>query len=391
MNSRWELEWRTRARGDDVSSVALWCIGFTGLALEPFWIGGIVDHLGVRASLAGQFGALQLGCTGVVSLLVAPRIGEWSRRRISVIGLAVTFLGSLYVSIFPTVSSVLVSRVLVGLGEGATLAVAHAAIANRRNADRLYAISYLSLMAYAMLLYLTVPLLTERMGIAVIFAVHAIVCIPGVLVAAKLIDARPDNVPQRSTGALARTGIAALAAAAVFYISEGALWAYVERFGVRVGLSPAQVGRAIAFALFLTIGGSFLAYVISTRFGRRGPIVVGILVLSGMSVVLPNARTPFEYVFGVILFQVAGIFVMIYITAFLGSLDSTGRVVAAAPASRGVGNTAGPAIAGVALAAYGYELIGWIALAFYLTALLSFLCVIGRSASGRQSSGIPPN
>jgi predicted MFS family arabinose efflux permease len=212
-----------------------------------------------------------------------------------------------------------------------------------------------------------------------------------VLVAAKLIDVRPDNVPQRSTGALARTGIAALAAAAVFYISEGALWAYVERFGVRVGLSPAQVGRAIAFALFLTIGGSFLAYVISTRFGRRGPIVVGILVLSGMSVVLPNARTPFEYVFGVILFQVAGIFVMIYITAFLGSLDSTGRVVAAAPASRGVGNTAGPAIAGVALAAYGYELIGWIALAFYLTALLSFLCVIGRSASGRQSSGIPPN
>jgi predicted MFS family arabinose efflux permease len=380
-----------RGRRDDAVSVALWCIGFTGLALEPFWIGGIVDHMGVRAGLAGQFGALQLGCTGVVSILVAPRIGDWSRRRISVAGLAVTLLGNLIVSIFPTVSSVLVSRVLVGLGEGATLAVAHAAIANRQNADRLYAISYLSLMAYAMLLYLTVPLLTERVGVIAIFVVHAIVCIPGFMVASVLIDARPDNVPPRSTDALARTGIAALFAAAVFYISEGALWAYVERFGVRVGLSPAQVGRAIAFALFLTIGSSLLAYVVGTRFGRRGPIIVGILVLAGMSVLLPNAHTRLEYVIGVVLFQVAGIFVMIYVTGFLASLDSSGRVVAAAPASRGIGNTVGPAIAGAALAAYGYELIGWIALAFYLTALLSFLCIMRRSASGRLSAGIRPN
>ncbi len=369
--------------GDDAISVILWCIAFTGLAVEPFWIGGIVDHLGVRAGIAGQFGALQLGCTALTSLFVAPQMGRWNRPQVAMVGLATTLLGNLVVSFFPTVSILLVSRILVGLGEGATLAVAHASIANRRNSDRLYAISYLSLMAYAMLLYLTVPLITERVGIVAIFEIHAAVCIPGFAVAARLRYQPEKRSQPRLARPFARTGIAALSASAVFYGAEGALWAYVERFGTKVGLSTAQVGRALAFALLLTIGGSLFAYILGTRFGRRGPIVVGLLILSGMAILLTAAHTPFEYVMGVILFQVVGIFVMIYITGFLALLDSSGRVVAAAPAARGVGNTAGPAIAGWALGGFGYEAIGFVSLAFYLTAMSAFVWLMRKDSAER--------
>jgi predicted MFS family arabinose efflux permease len=100
-----------------------------------------------------------------------------------------------------------------------------------------------------------------------------------------------------------------------------------------------------------------------------------------MAILLTNARTPLEYVAGVILFQVVGIFVMIYVTGLLAALDPAGRIVAAAPASRGIGNTVGPSIAGLALGAFGYQTIGLIALAFYVTALTAFLALMRRNPS----------
>jgi len=369
-------------RSDEIRCVVLWCIGFTGLALEPFWIGGVVDDLRVRAGLAGQLGALQLGCTALMSLAVARRMNVVSHRIVGMLGLTVTLLGSLLVSLMPTVGPLLVSRVLVGVGEGATLAVAHAAMAGRRNSDRLYALSYVALMAYAILLYLTVPLLTPKMGVVAIFAAHAAVCIPGLIVMALWRRGSSGHLlPGRLKRDLARQGMAALAAATVFYAAEGALWAYLERFGTRVGLNTAQIGRVISGALFLTIGTSLVAYAIGTRFGRRLPIVAGLLVLSGMAILLTNARTPFEYVTGVILFQVVGIFVMIYVTGLLAALDPAGRIVAAAPASRGIGNTVGPSIAGLVLGAFGYQTIGVVALAFYVVALTAFLLLMRRGPS----------
>jgi predicted MFS family arabinose efflux permease len=131
-------------------------------------------------------------------------------------------------------------------------------------------------------------------------------------------------------------------------------------------------------ALLLTIATSLAAYAIGTRFGRRLPIASGLIILSCMAILLANAHTPLEYILGVVLFQVVGIFVMIYITGLLAALDPAGRIVAAAPAARGIGNTAGPAIAGFVLGAFGYQTIGLVALAFYLTALTAFLLLMRR-------------
>jgi predicted MFS family arabinose efflux permease len=367
------------SRWDEIRCVLLWCVGFTGLALEPFWIGAVVDGLHVSPGLAGQFGALQLGCTALASLAVAHRIDVLSHRSLGLLGLAFTLSGNLMVSFMPSVESLLVSRILVGVGEGATLAVVHAAMAGRKNSDRLYAISYVALMAYAMILYLALPPFIPKMGVVVIFATHAAVCVPGFVIVFWLRRRSSANsLSGRAKAALGSHALAALAAATVFYGAEGALWAYVERFGTRVGLSTAQIGRVMSCALLLTIATSLAAYAIGTRFGRRLPIASGLIILSCMAILLANAHTPLEYILGVVLFQVVGIFVMIYITGLLAALDPAGRIVAAAPAARGIGNTAGPAIAGFVLGAFGYQTIGLVALAFYLTALTAFLLLMRR-------------
>ncbi len=368
------------------SILIIWCIGFTGLAVEPFWVGAIVDSYGLTTAQSGRIGAVQIGFTALSSLALAPRMGVLNRRTISIVGIVLIIIGNVVSAMWINVPVFVTSRALAGLGDGAILAAVHAAVAGTQKPDRVLALSYVALMSFAMIVYLILAALVESYGPPSIFVLVTVITIIGIPVL-RWLPATVGEPPPKSDARSPVNWIVvfSLLGTGVFFAAEGALWTYVERLGVNVGLSVPQVGRALSFALALTVIGSIFAYRLGTRFGRAAPIAIGLAILAGMALVLGYSRSAPAYLLGIVLFQVVGIFVMIYLTAFLAILDRYGRVAAAAPAFRSIGNTIGPA-AGSLVVGESYTNLGWLAFCLYLVALVT-LYPIGRKVEHDSADG----
>ena len=116
-----------------VGALGAGLIGFNAL---PIVVGALVDGAGLEPSRAGWLGSLELAGMAVSALMLAPRIGTLSLRRL---GLGAALLAALahglsaWVDGFVALAAL---RLLAGLGEGAIVGVGNALIAASRAPDR---------------------------------------------------------------------------------------------------------------------------------------------------------------------------------------------------------------------------------------------------------------
>ena len=354
------------------AAIGLSIAGIAAFSILPVMIGAIADAQGLGASEAGFIAAADLCGFALASLWAGIWTQGFDGRRVAAAGLLAALIGNVLSLYAPGFGLLLVVRLLSGIGAGLAYSVAMSTLARSARPDRDFGLMVAAQIAYQVVALFTLPRLVIARGSDAIFLVlAATVCASSLaLFSTSLVTRRADSSTHLASRSAA--GWLALVAMALFSLNLGALWTYVERIGVGIGLSSPQAGTILAVALALSILGALGASGLGDRWGRRIPLMLA-LFAQLISLVLLTRTDAISYSIGAVLYSLAWAFAVPYLYSFVASLDESGRLIVLAPAAQAVGAALGPTIAASLLSGAAYAPVSAVA----AVALVgSMLCVI---------------
>jgi MFS family permease len=170
-----------------------------------------------------------------------------------------------------------------------------------------------------------------------------------------------------------RLGVMTLLALLLMEIGESGLWAFSERLGLGVHLSTESVGLVLGGATLSGVLGAAAAAALSTRLGRLGPLVVGIVLTTLSRCAVVYSPTSATFIVSQLAWGLGFMFLLPYILGTAAALDRLGRWSAAAAGSMTIGAALGPGAAGWLVSEVGYGALGLLMAA---TGLLSLLFIV---------------
>jgi fucose permease len=175
----------------------------------------------------------------------------------------------------------------------------------------------------------------------------------------------------------------AYAALGVFFLygtGQIGLWAFLERMGQGIHLSPTELGTVFAVLKLLGGAAAFAGAAIGDRLGFRLPHLVAFAVLMMGLTLLTSARDFLNFGLGAWIWEVGFTWGCLFQTAAMARLDPSGRAIMLVPAAFGLSSMVGPSMAGF-LVADGFAPLITAAFICALAPLLSYWLVLARRLS----------
>ena len=340
-------------------------VSVVGLLIMPVQVGAMLDGLQLGEAAVGFLATMEFSALGAGLIVVAMDPLKTSAMRYALLGVVLIVAGQTASAFITTYDILAVLRFIVGFGAGLANAAATVTIAaNFKEPERTagYAFGLVYLLGGA--LYLASPYMTGYGYHRGVFLSLAAV----VLLFTPLLFALPDTPLQKKRQAANRDTILSTAAFLLFtaeiflMVGMGAAWAFGERMGLAVNLTPKEIGFYFACTMIASIIGSLCAGWLGTRFGRTLPFVVCTVLVAACCYFMANPGIAIVYIICLLSFQV---FQAVFIPFLIGTgaaLESSGRLSAAVVAveifSFGVGGFVG----GTVVETFGLAAVGWLAL-----------------------------
>jgi len=368
-----------------VSATAALTLGLLPITVLPLLIGTWVEHLGASATRAGVIGAAELGGMALASFALAPRMHVLSRRRVALTAGLGVLLSHFVSAAVADLDLLLVVRVLAGLCAGSVLASASAAIAGAREPERMFAWTGVSGGVLAAGLLVATPLAIERAqtpGAFVALALVAAASLPFLLLLPPGAEDRKFEQAAEPPRAGSGAALALLAAGALMAVAQAAIWAFSERIGGAVQLSPRAIGWVLGGATLMGIGGSVLAGILGLTRGRGGPLAFGYAGCAVSIALVASASGGAIFSVGQLALALTYNFTSPYLMGLAAALDPQGRISAALSGALLVGAGIGPGLAGVVVEWGAFAALG--AVSVLVTGASAVLLIpVLRSLHGR--------
>jgi len=332
--------------------------GLVGFDTLPVVLGAIVDGLGIDEARAGRIASLELGSMALAALVLAPRVSGLSLRALALLAAGIAAAAHTISMLVDGFAALATLRAIAGLAEGALVASGNALIATSVDPDRLAARMQLVAGSAGALLLVILPnvvAVTGHRGAFGVMALIVLACTPLLLWMPRASAARIATVQLPARG----RALPVLAAGLILTAGEGAMWAFLERIGVHVGVTPVSIGALLGAITMLGLLGAAAAAWLGTRLGRRLPIAAGICAQAASCWSIATADAPTAYVLGGIGYGLSFFFVQPYLLGTAAVVDPSGRVAAGYAGVVLVGGAIGPAVGGALVAAFSYEALGW--------------------------------
>lgn len=362
-----------------------------GFLVFPFWLGAVIGEWDLGNGQAGAVLAAQLASAGTVSLFYSSIAAIASHRTLIVWSLGLQIIGNLLscILIVGGTGDELVPlggcRVLAGLGDGLALATMTAMFASSKNPQKYFSWGFLTLALFSAAMFGVLPSLMDIaehhgyssaspfFGALLFFATTGLF----VFFCFSVTDVIDSSRVRGERGKIQRvSSIIPMLSVLILYMGVGNIYAYVERIAVGGGLASEQVSHIKAMGSLLVIAGPLLAAFLGGRTGNFKPIVAGLLVLSCSNIAISSGASYTDsdgffwvYSISLVLHDLSGLFVMVYIMSFIASIDSTGKMAGKIPAFQILGTAVGPLVGGIISDAAGFSALGWTSVFLYAVAL----------------------
>lgn len=359
------------------SILAAYYIGLVGVSsfiLQPGIVGGLVEYLGFNDIQAGNTVAIEMLGVAVTAMLMSIFPSKVNWRKVTLLFLGLVILGNLLSVFMSDFTSFISARFLAGLGYGGLISIGFAAICMTVNPDRNFGIYLIIVLTYGALGLFVLPSLFQAFGTDSAWIAMMILAAIGTLFirnipssGADRMDTPPDalNVPS-----LLRWS--AIAGIFMYNIGIGILWTYVFLIGLEAGLGEQQTANVLTISQVFGIMGAIATTFIATRYGRIGPLVIGIL--GGAAVILLLVGKPSLAAFSAAIcgFNFFWNYVLPYIMSSLASYSTSGNIVTKGVSSQMIATAIAPALGAYILSqdlSYNYIVITS-SLAFFIALLL---------------------
>ena len=364
-----------------LSKLSLWSAIIFGTAsmlvflLMPAYV-GILASVGFNDAQLGNLASMDLAGITLASILAMLWIKLFNLRLAAVASISGLILANLLCLGTPDYSSLLVLRFLAGFAGGIGIVLAYNIIASCDAPDR-YTGFFVTIQVLAQSLgFLLAPTIIESAGsdsFYYLFAVTAVAVVP-------LIRYLPDHNPQSATntegttkGGKPRLGlIMTLVSMTLFFLGQGAIWAFGDRIGASGGLNAQEIANALAITTFASLFGALLSAWMDARFGRALPILIAILIQLCALMLFTGEMTALYFTFLFSIFAFSWNFGIAFQVGVVSSMDKDGRYTALIPGFQGAGLALGPFISGLVLTGESYFNINIVA----STAFIAYLILI---------------
>jgi MFS family permease len=189
-------------------------------------------------------------------------------------------------------------------------------------------------------------------------------------------DAVEMSVPYKSVALL---GVLA------YNIAQGIAWAYLFLIGTHAGIAEQHVANALTISQMIAIVGALTALMLGSRFGRSGPLLVGIAGGAASLVPLMGQVSLGAYTLAVCGFNYLWNMVLPYILASVASYDRRGMIVVYAVAAQMIGLGLGPAVGAYAVTGEGFDRTLELSFGLFVLSLALLIIPLWRHASIRAA------
>lgn len=371
----------TRGALPILAMVIFYVLASAVFAVLPLLVGATVELLGFTAKQAGWIGGADM-FGGTVSALcvsfIVPR-GKW--RLLIVSGIVILTVADVFSGLAQHFPSLLLSRIVAGLGEGVVLTIATVSIAETRNPDRVYAFAAAGLVAYGSPALYLMPSLLAAQGLRGVFWFLAALT----AVTTPLVRCVPDcaRLSAASTTPVAkvrisRKSVIGLAGVFTYFIAQGGVWAYLDRIALAHHIETSRVGMALAMSAIAGFLGALLASWLDVRYGRLKPLLCSTLGTVVALLTLNENGTLAVFTAMTALFNFSWNVAVPYQFGALAEVDSSRRTVALAGVFVNAGLAAGPVIAAAIISEQSVQNVSWMGMAFSGLSFLLFGRILTR-------------
>jgi predicted MFS family arabinose efflux permease len=279
-----------------VAALVCGVVGLVVVNTLPVLLGVLKTPLGLSATTMGSYGSaetigLALGTLGAVIALrrISPRLVA----AVGVVLLCAADLASLWL---PSITELTAARWVGGFGTGFTQGACFLVYgeSHREQNQAIYSIGQTGL---AFLVILITPMWVSSFGWRAMFALLALLTVPALLLVRYFPSASVRSTTTRSLQKrvpLSAPVWLALAGVSLFYVGEGALWAFLETIGDASGFSPETVHTAMTVCAGFGTLGPIVVLILAERIRPMIPLVASV-ALTLLFVPFMQSRSPWVY------------------------------------------------------------------------------------------------
>lgn len=317
----------------------------------PVILAAAVGDLVLSETQVGVLGSALLSGSAISAVMSAFLVRRYRWRLLAFMALLVEASGFLAASVVDTFPAILLPIWLASFGGGALYSLAMTVLSDHPQAVRLFGFAISVQVAFQVLMLLSMPWFMVPGGLAdCLYALLGLCVIGACLV--QLLPVRSAGSTNLDTMSVAEVlnqpkALLCLMACLVFFISIGAVWAYLERLGTLSGFAAVQLSQVLAGGVAISILGSITAVWQGSRYGDLLPLGGAGAGMLAAVVMLQVPMSMMQFFVAFAIFNFFWNYSLSYQYAAVARIDSSGRYVAATPAFHSIGGAVGPLIAAV--------------------------------------------
>ena len=344
----------------------------------PLWVAVTIDSRLLSTSRVGWLASGELMLMAVSAVAVS----AWGRRSgprtTAAIAASVTVVANV-VAMFPVASTLVIGRLLSGLGMGALQASVTGVAARRPDAQRVLALMQAALVFLVSVVLFVSPDLIGQFGAASLFAIFSGV---GLMTFVATLIGLPTltvsaAVDVRATSALRLAPILGCVALGTMVLGQNTVWVYIIAIGTALGITPHTLGIVLAVVLPLAMLGPIAAHRLGERVGLFWPLLIGLVLMAVDVFFIVIATSPILFCITTATLITTAFFCAPYAIALVGRLDASGRFSSAAPAFAMTGGAIAPALSSKLAGAARFEALALLAASCMAASMLLFFAAAG--------------
>ena len=354
-------------------------IGALTIVILPGIVGVIADSLQLSPGQVGLVMSADIITMAAAMGITAFLIHKSNWRVLAVAALVVLLAGSLLSIQVNSYQTMILARLIAGIGEGMAVSVAFAIFGGTRNPDRQFGIYLVVILSLAASLLYFIPAILAFGGKTYVFAVISLLIAINFLFVPWLPISHGEEhsslIKEEKPLPYVLVGLG-LATVFLYFMAQGEAWAFMERIAANAGLSGQTIGTSLALSNIGGIAGALIAALVSVRFGRAWPIIIsavisiaGLVVLSGDINGLSFGMATMLYIFGWNLTQP-------YFSGIMAELDPKGRVVVMMGAVQTAGLGLGPGVVGLMIHDNDFSSVSILGIVLILLSLITVMSLL---------------
>lgn len=358
-----------------VAAIYINIVGPAVFIVQPGFIQLLVTYNGYSAERAGYVASAEMWGIAFTTVLLTFLIGRINWRTILTVAVGFMVVGNLGSLAADSWTEFAAWRFLTGVGCGALISVGFTILGLTRHPDRNFGLAIACILIYGACGLWLMPaagVIVGLQGVIVLFAVLGASVLPFILYLPT--SGKQDNLTSAVTVEL--PGVyqcMAIATMFCYFLGQGVVWAYLFLIGTAGGGTEQAVANGLTVSQIFGIAGAFLASVMGLRYGRLGPISLGIFGGIIPLAYLFGASGIFAYTVAVCVYNFSWNMLHPYLLAAMASFDRTGRIVTYAVSAQMIGLAVGPAIAATVIDGNDFSYVLWLGIIFFVFSLCLIL------------------